>query len=165
MDRLAYTLCHRRSNLDWRQGIIASKASELRNALSSKDHEPIRASPALTCGFVFTGQGSQWHAMGRELLHYPVFHNSLLEADNALGGLGAQWSLLGKCGECALCVGRRGFVLDGLGLVAVIVLAFDTNLIDISRRCFYFELSFASLFVFCEFGDYSRQVRFSIQNN
>lgn len=44
-------------------------------------------------------------------------------------------------------MGRRGFVLDGLGLVAVIVLAFDTNLIDISRRCFYFELSFASLFV------------------
>lgn len=34
-------------------------------------------------------------------------------------------------------MGRRGFVLDGLGLVAVIVLAFDINLIDISRRCSY----------------------------
>lgn len=96
MDRLAYTLSHRRSNLDWRQGVIASQASELRNALSKNDDEPIRASADLTCGYVFTGQGSQWYAMGRELLHYPVFYNSLLEADNALGGLGAKWSLLGR---------------------------------------------------------------------
>ena len=95
MDRLAYTLCHRRSNLDWRQSIIASKALDLRNALNSDD-EPVRASADLTCGYVFTGQGSQWHAMGRELLHYPVFYSSLLEADNAVRGLGAQLSLLGK---------------------------------------------------------------------
>ena len=96
MDRLAYTLCDRRSILDWRQGIIASKAFELRNALLNNDHEPIRASANLTCGYVFIGQGSQWYAMGRELLRYPVFYKSLLEAENALRGLGAQWSLFGR---------------------------------------------------------------------
>ena len=110
MDRLAYTLCHRRSNLDWRQFIIASKASELRNALSNNDREPIRASADLTCGYVFTGQGSQWYAMGRELLHYPVFYNSLLEADNVLGGLGAQWSLLGR--DKSNCYGNVLMLID-----------------------------------------------------
>ena len=95
MDRLAFTLCHRRSLLEWREAVSASTVSELSNALSSTDGNNARPSGKPTLGFVFTGQGAQWFAMGRELLYYPVFAESLQEADRILSGLGAKWSLLG----------------------------------------------------------------------
>lgn len=44
--------------------------------------------------FVFSGQGPQWWAMGRELLeHEPVFKERIIECDRILGKL-ADWSLL-----------------------------------------------------------------------
>jgi acyl transferase domain-containing protein/NADPH:quinone reductase-like Zn-dependent oxidoreductase len=44
---------------------------------------------------VFTGQGAQWYAMGRELITtYPVFGASIKEADAILKDLGADWSLM-----------------------------------------------------------------------
>ncbi|KAF7588746.1 hypothetical protein BBP40_005272 [Aspergillus hancockii] len=40
-------------------------------------------------------QGAQWYAMGRELLSsYPVFRNSIQEANEYLQTLGCQWDLL-----------------------------------------------------------------------
>ena len=95
MDRLAFTLCHRRSLLEWREAISASTISELSNVLSSTAGNHSRLSGKPTIGFAFTGQGAQWFAMGRELLYYPVFAESLQEADHILAGLGAKWSLLG----------------------------------------------------------------------
>ncbi|KAL2142027.1 hypothetical protein VTI28DRAFT_1717 [Corynascus sepedonium] len=45
-------------------------------------------------GMVFTGQGAQWYAMGRELIEpYPVFKATLREADSYLKDFGADWSL------------------------------------------------------------------------
>ena len=95
MDRLAFTLCHRRSLLEWREAISASTASELRDALASTDGDRTRPSGNSTIGFAFTGQGAQWFAMGRELLYYPIFKDALQEADRILLGFGAKWSLLG----------------------------------------------------------------------
>ena len=95
MDRLAFTLCYRRSLLEWREAVSASTISELSNALSSTDGKYTRPSGKPTFGFVFTGQGAQWFAMGRELLYYPVFVESLQEADRILVEIGAKWSLLG----------------------------------------------------------------------
>lgn len=51
----------------------------------------------LQLGFVFTGQGAQWHAMGRELYGqhgYAVYKSALERADRCLHKLGAQWSLI-----------------------------------------------------------------------
>ena len=96
MDRLAFTLGHRRSLLEWREAVSASTVSELSNALSSTDGNYTRPSGKPTLGFAFTGQGAQWFAMGRELLYYPVFAESLQESDRILAGLGAKWSLLGR---------------------------------------------------------------------
>ncbi|KAL8887313.1 MAG: hypothetical protein Q9215_005100 [Flavoplaca cf. flavocitrina] len=45
--------------------------------------------------FVFTGQGAQWYAMGRELMHtYPVYTESLLLANDVLASHGCEWSLI-----------------------------------------------------------------------
>jgi acyl transferase domain-containing protein len=47
-------------------------------------------------GFIFTGQGAQWARMGMELVHYPVFRQSLELADAHMKKLGSAWSALGK---------------------------------------------------------------------
>ncbi|KAH6616126.1 hypothetical protein B0J18DRAFT_485034 [Chaetomium sp. MPI-SDFR-AT-0129] len=45
-------------------------------------------------GMVFTGQGAQWYAMGRELISsYPVFKGTLVEAEGYLTSFGADWFL------------------------------------------------------------------------
>jgi acyl transferase domain-containing protein len=55
----------------------------------------MKANPSPKLGFVFSGQGSQWHAMGRELLHrYPVYRNSVLGASVFLRGLGCPWDAI-----------------------------------------------------------------------
>ncbi|KAF3760395.1 hypothetical protein M406DRAFT_109461 [Cryphonectria parasitica EP155] len=93
---LAYTLCHRRSQLSWRIGLVASSASELAEAVSSSDARPVRAAQqAPKIAFVYTGQGAQWHAMGRELMGaYPVFASTMHTADRCLQSLGADFSLV-----------------------------------------------------------------------
>ncbi|KAK3368030.1 hypothetical protein B0H63DRAFT_424209 [Podospora didyma] len=93
---LAYTLCQRRSHLPWRIAVVASMCSGLAGALNSHDVTPVRASsepPKLA--FVFTGQGAQWHAMGRELIKtHPVFADAIQRADKALRDVGADFSIL-----------------------------------------------------------------------
>jgi len=46
--------------------------------------------------FVFTGQGAQYAKMGLELMQYPLFRDTLIEADKEFQALGAEWSLFGK---------------------------------------------------------------------
>ena len=104
MDRLAFTLCHRRSLLEWREAVSAVTASELSNILASTESDHKRPSEKSTIGFVFTGQGAQWFAMGRELLCHTVFAQVLQQADDILVGLGANWSLMGMLfAHCPLC--------------------------------------------------------------
>lgn len=98
MSNLAFTLCQRRSILPWKVSFTASTAKELRNLLESSDPvpSPSRSTKAPTIGFVFTGQGANWHAMGRELFAvYPVFASTIAAADAHLESLGAPWSLKG----------------------------------------------------------------------
>ncbi|KAL8659558.1 MAG: hypothetical protein Q9202_007068 [Teloschistes flavicans] len=94
MDNLAYTLCQRRSTLDWREAVSACSPTELSEILSSGTSEPMRPSGPPKLGFVFTGQGAQWHAMGRELHCYPIFARCMQNLDGYLKEFGADWSLL-----------------------------------------------------------------------
>ncbi|KAM0330219.1 hypothetical protein ACHAQA_004394 [Verticillium albo-atrum] len=92
---LAYTLCHRRSQLSWRSAVVASSATDLAQALNSPSAQPVRALRAPKIAFVFTGQGAQWHAMGRELTgSHEVFAATLRAADEELKRLGADFSLI-----------------------------------------------------------------------
>ncbi|KAL4862401.1 hypothetical protein BDV12DRAFT_207226 [Aspergillus spectabilis] len=78
LKKLAYTLSSKRSHLKWRAFAIADKSSDLclriadfpKNSQRSEAREPV---------FVFTGQGAQWYAMGRELNIYEVI---LADLDN-----------------------------------------------------------------------------------
>ncbi|KAK2761170.1 Type I Iterative PKS [Arachnomyces sp. PD_36] len=93
---LAYTLSTRRSLFPWRVAISASSLTELKAAAADFKGRPIQArtTDAPKLGFIFTGQGAQWFAMGRELgSKYPLFKRSLEEAEEYLSSLDATWSL------------------------------------------------------------------------
>ena len=94
---LAYTLGQRRTHFPW---VVAASAKDqvgLIRALDSGNTNPSYSSKAPRIGFVFNGQGAQWHAMGRELISmYPVFRDCLQEADGIIKKFGASWSLMGE---------------------------------------------------------------------
>ena len=98
LDNLAYTLCARRSLLQWRSFLVANSLSDLVEKILATRQKAVRAPtnpPKLA--FVFTGQGAQWFAMGRELSEtYPPFRNRIEETDLFIRKLGADWSLIGK---------------------------------------------------------------------
>ncbi|PTB67225.1 hypothetical protein BBK36DRAFT_1158066 [Trichoderma citrinoviride] len=98
LDSLAYTLGQRRTRFPWvaahpipvTEGIEAVVSS-----LQSPKFKPYRSSRQPRIGMVFTGQGAQWWAMGRELCDaYPVYKASLDEADAYIRQFGADWSLV-----------------------------------------------------------------------
>ncbi len=94
LENLAYTLS-KRSSLRWKSCIVASSVRELHQLLEEGLSTVTRSTISRKIGFVFTGQRAQWHAMGRELLNFPVFRDSLLDAESLLDRLGCTWRLTG----------------------------------------------------------------------
>ena len=91
---LSYTLAVKRTSFPWRSYVISDSLDSLCESLESGVSKPVRASGSPNVGYVFTGQGAQWHAMGREMMSYPVFKNSLFESTICLLQLGCPWSLI-----------------------------------------------------------------------
>ncbi|KAK4235760.1 polyketide synthase [Achaetomium macrosporum] len=99
---LAYTLGQRRSLLPWRAAIPALNSFELIEAINGEKYTPGKEIEPLRIGFILTGQGAQWHAMGRELYEqYPTFTSSIERADQCLAENGADWSLVEELGRDA----------------------------------------------------------------
>ena len=97
MRDLAYTLGERRSIFPWRIAASATLGAELIHNLTSNDLSPVRASGQPKLGFVYTGQGAQWFAMGRELfVTNPIFMSTFQRAADIVTSLGASWSLIGN---------------------------------------------------------------------
>ncbi|RMZ66475.1 polyketide synthase [Pyrenophora seminiperda CCB06] len=90
LDDLAYTLVEKRTSFPWKAVCVAPLESNTGLTWST----PVRARQRVDICFVFTGQGAQWHGMGRELLAYEVFRNSMLQADGYFRSLGSEWSLM-----------------------------------------------------------------------
>ncbi|RDW76674.1 type I polyketide synthase [Aspergillus mulundensis] len=100
MQNLAWTLTQHRTRFSWVSAIPVKYSASLDTVIDALESpaptsKPVRIpdTPA-RIGMVFTGQGAQWHAMGRELITpYPVFRATLDEAERYLNELGADWSL------------------------------------------------------------------------
>lgn len=94
---IAYTLGQRRSRFAWKTAICACDKAGLITALTSSTMPVLKSTKKPRLGFVFTGQGAQWYAMGRELISvYPVFRDSILEAEQILRDFGCPWSAMGR---------------------------------------------------------------------
>ncbi|KAJ5595529.1 uncharacterized protein N7459_001737 [Penicillium hispanicum] len=96
LNDLSYTLSSKRTLFPWRASIVAKDVPSLQSALSAP--VPVKSTGITGClAFIFSGQGAQWHAMGRELMVFPVFRSSLGAADSYVKGLGCSWSLMEEC--------------------------------------------------------------------
>lgn len=105
---LAYTLAERRSRFPWAVAVRARSLAQLAERLDEPKLKATRGRRTIPrIGFVFNGQGAQWHAMGRELVAaYPVFCSAVWRADGILAGYGATWSLHGGP-DLSSCQGDR----------------------------------------------------------
>ena len=96
---LCHTAAERRTHHDSRLAVVGRTREELRDRLAALREEgaiaagrPAASAPRIA--FVFSGQGPQWYAMGRELqADEPAFRSALAECDALLRPL-AGWSLL-----------------------------------------------------------------------
>ncbi|PYH35606.1 uncharacterized protein BO87DRAFT_433312 [Aspergillus neoniger CBS 115656] len=98
---LAYTLAERRTIFDYRGFAVAKSLQNLKKVLESTPPPP-RATRLLkdpSCAWVFTGQGAQWFAMGRELQEMEVFSDSLRRADEYILSLGSDFSILDELNQ------------------------------------------------------------------
>lgn len=95
LDDLAFTLSQRRTLFPWRSAVVESDLESLVRVLDGSPRS-LRATVSPSLSFVFTGQGAQWPQMGKELLSYPVFKESLRFSSSFLRRLNCPWFLLGK---------------------------------------------------------------------
>jgi acyl transferase domain-containing protein len=95
LDDYAYALACRRDAHAWKAFCVLSSSADLSEkplVLSAKAHRAAREHPTLC--WIFTGQGAQWHGMGKELLACSVFRDSLLKSQRQLEQLGWTSSLI-----------------------------------------------------------------------
>ncbi|KAK6225590.1 polyketide synthase [Colletotrichum tabaci] len=91
---LAYTLGSRRSALPWKTVFAADSLNGILHSLDGGQNQPERSRKDIRVGWVFSGQGAQWHAMGRELFEaYPVFKTAIRECDSYIKEMGATWTI------------------------------------------------------------------------
>lgn len=95
LDSLMHTLSQRRSMFPWRTFCVADSTRSLAQQLAApKAAVQTRSDPKI--GFIFTGQGAQWLGMGKELAMFPVFMDSIQDAEKFLESIGCLWKVTGE---------------------------------------------------------------------
>ncbi|TGO80363.1 hypothetical protein BELL_0009g00470 [Botrytis elliptica] len=98
IDDLAHTQAVRRNHFQWRSFIVTRQHDSTKfEAL--EPIKPIRANKEQRIAFIFTGQGAQYLGMGRELISFQTFKDSLKDSDRCLNSLGCTWSIQEKIEE------------------------------------------------------------------
>ncbi|RYP57289.1 hypothetical protein DL769_009575 [Monosporascus sp. CRB-8-3] len=88
---VAYTLSCKRSRFQQRSFRIVSK-DDVTTGLAAEHRtftSPLRTA---NIGYVFTGQGAQWHAMGAQLFEYAVFRAAIAHLDHVMDELPSRHS-------------------------------------------------------------------------
>ncbi|KAF3798813.1 Reducing polyketide synthase FUB1 [Colletotrichum gloeosporioides] len=98
---LAYTLAGRRSHFEFRSFAVAESVSDLQTQIEKGLPKSKRASKHDNPIFVFTGQGAQWPAMGRELLDNCIFRTSIHKSQVLLEHYGCPWDLIDELSKTA----------------------------------------------------------------
>ncbi|ROV87828.1 hypothetical protein VMCG_10550 [Cytospora schulzeri] len=125
---IAYTLDTRRSLLPSKSFAVISKTSDLRSVgnIASVPMDTPKRSARL--GFIFTGQGAQWYAMGRELFTYPVFAESIRASEAILSRLGCSWSL-----QAELNKGERESLIDRPDVAQCLTAVVQIGIVDLLK--------------------------------
>jgi acyl transferase domain-containing protein len=93
---LAYTLDSHRSSLKWKSYVVLESSTELKDLAKTASRPVANRKLSPSIAFIFTGQGAQWHAMGRELFTYPVFEQAIQDSQGILKKLKCPWSIRGN---------------------------------------------------------------------
>jgi acyl transferase domain-containing protein/acyl carrier protein len=132
LDDVCAAAATQRTHLEHRMTVIAGTVADAVEALDACAHD--RSHPALTEGvvdgaaprvaFVFSGQGSQWLGMARELAAgEPVFAHALERCDRAIAAA-AGWSVLDVLGD------PSGTRLDDIDVVQPVLFAVQVALAE-----------------------------------
>ncbi|THV55759.1 hypothetical protein BGAL_0004g00460 [Botrytis galanthina] len=104
IDDLAHIQAVRRNHFQWRSFIVTRQydCTKFEALEPMKPIKPIRANKDQRIAFIFTGQGTQYLGMGRELISFQTFKDSLRDSDRCLNSLGCPWSIQEKIEESHL---------------------------------------------------------------
>ena len=105
VENLCYSLNERRSQFPHRLALTFGSTAEASNSLADYADNSVGWDKVVSYSevksndgklvFMFGGQGSQWYAMGRQLIECEeVFRKAVLTVSNLLNELGTKWSLM-----------------------------------------------------------------------
>ncbi|KAL8709002.1 MAG: hypothetical protein Q9220_006211 [cf. Caloplaca sp. 1 TL-2023] len=98
---LSFTLAAKRTHMAWKTFLTVNSVAQLKEQVRQPfalSRQSIRR-PGVV--FVFTGQGAEWAGMGKGLLGYRAFEESLKRSQTALSHLGCTWNMLDEMGTDA----------------------------------------------------------------
>jgi acyl transferase domain-containing protein len=103
LDNLSYTLASRRTLFSSKSFAVITSPDDL-SRISRLTSRPERDRRNRSLIYVFTGQGSQYPEMGRQLLSWPPFLLSLKRSEASLRKLGCTWHLVGESDTVQLVI-------------------------------------------------------------
>lgn len=91
--QLAYTTAARRGKMKWRAFSVVEEGVASKLQVATGRTNPVRVCSNPLVAFIFTGQGAQYPGMGRQLLIFPQFRQSIMNSEQCLRHMGCEWSL------------------------------------------------------------------------